>query len=611
MPHHSGPAAQDSPHSPAAFGPSARSGARQPPDAPRTWRRVARLLRPHRAAVLLVLVLAGAFSALNAAIPLLSRFVFDRALFGPAGPDLPLLAGLAALAAVIACATGAVDLAQTWVSARIAQRVVHTLRTEMFGRLQRMPLAFFARTKGGEIQSRLAGDTAQVEHAVKDTLPEALAGVLGFVTAGGTMLAISPPLAAAAVVLAPVVFWVSSRSGRALKNLSAVSQEARAELASITAERLSLGGVTLAGVHGRREDERAAFAGESRRLARLQVRAGLAAQLVLSVAHVFFVLTPYLVFVAAGLARGITAGTLVAFIVLQSRLYQPLGQILHIFTDLRSVQGAFERVFEYLDLPAEPERPGVSDRGPGALAVRGVAFRYPGAGGHDRMALRDVSLDIPAGSAVLIVGPSGSGKTTLGHLLAGLHSPAAGTVTIDGAEVRGPLPGRLCIATQESFLFQGSVADNLRYAAPGACLDELARVCRITRIHERIMALPDGYATVVGERGALLSGGERQRVALARALLADASVLVLDEATSALDPLTEREVVEAVLAERRGRTTLMISHRFAALECFDIVVALDRGRVVEQGAPGDLRGHPHGLYARLVRAQTTPGGACR
>ncbi|MCC5575613.1 ABC transporter ATP-binding protein [Microtetraspora sp. AC03309] len=657
MPDSSGPAAEATPYPPAS-------------SAPRTWRRVARLFRPHRPAVLLVLVLVAAFSAFNAAVPLLSQVVIDRALFGPGGPDLPLLAGLAALAAAAACAVGAVDLGQTWVSARTAQRVVRSLREEMYDRLQRMPLDFFATTKGGEIQSRLSGDTAQVEHAIKDTLPGVLAGVLGFVVAGVAMVALSPPLAGAAVVLAPVAFWVSSRSGRALKKLSGVSQQARAELSSIAAERLSLGAVILTRVHGRSEDERAAFAAESGRLARLQVRSGLAAQLVLSVAHVFFVLTPYLVFLTAGLTREMTPGTLLAFIVLQSRLYQPLGQILQISAELRSVQGAFERVFEYLDLrpetrepearepearepearkpemrepeACEPEacEPEIHRHGPGAMAVQGVAFSYPATrapggeqGGeqrgeqrgeqdaeqacgqgrepgtdHGHAALREVGIDIPAGSTVLVVGPSGSGKSTLGHLLAGLRRPTEGAVVIDGTEVRGPLPGRLCIVPQDPFLFQGSVAENLRYADPGASPEELVRVCEITRIHERIMALPGGYEARVGERGALFSGGERQRVALARALLADASVLVLDEATSALDPLTEAEVVEAILAERRGRTTVVITHRFGVLDSFDTVVALERGRVAEQGAPGDLRGEPHGLYARMVRAQT---GAAR
>ncbi|MEV3981595.1 ABC transporter ATP-binding protein [Nonomuraea sp. NPDC049758] len=581
--------------------------AREKPPAPGTWRRVVRLFMPHRLAICFVVLLVVAYSALNAAVPLLTQLVFDRALFGAGGPDLPLLALIAGLAAATACAVGVVDLGQSWVSARVAQQVVHALRVELFGRLQRMPLAFFAATPGGEIQSRLANDTAQIENAVKDTLPSTLSGVIGFVAAAGAMVALSPQLAGAALILAPIVVWVASRSGRALRNLSEVSQHSRAQLSAIVAERLSLGAVILARVHGRSADEAGRFATESRRLIRLGVRSGLVAQGVLSAGHVFFVLTPYLVFVAAGLSDGITPGTLVAFTVLQARLYQPLWQLLHISTEFRSAQGAFERVFDYLDMEPELE-PGPDARpdpapGPGALAVHGATFRYA-AEERGRPALDAVSLALPAGSTTLVVGPSGSGKTTLGHLLAGLHTPTEGWVRIDGVKITRPSPGQVCIATQEPFLFQGSIADNLRYAAPDATADDLMRACRLTRVHERIMALPDGYDSLVGERGALLSGGERQRIALARALLAGASVLVLDEATSALDPMTELEVVEAILAERAGRTTVMITHRFGVLESFDTVVALDEGRVAEHGDRLDLLGDRHGWYARMVRAQT-------
>ncbi|MBG0827198.1 ABC transporter ATP-binding protein [Planomonospora sp. ID67723] len=579
----------------------------KPSSAPGTWRRVVRLFLPYKPAVCVITALIVAYSALNAALPLLTQLVFDRALFGADGPDLPLLAATAGLAATAACAVGAVDLGQTWVSARVAQRVVHSLRVEMFGLLQRMPLAFFAAERGGEIQSRLAGDTAQIENAVKDTLPGVLAGAFGFVAAAGAMVVLSPVLASVALVLSPLVLLVASRSGRALENLSAAGQRVRAELASIVAERLSLGGVTMARVHGRRDGEVARFGAESERLAGLGVRSGLVAQGVLSAGHVFFVLTPYLVFLTAGLTDGVTPGTLAAFTVLQARIYQPLWQILNISTEIRSVRGAFARVFEYLDLQPESEPQRSPGPGPGALTVRRAGFRYPGTDRTERPALCDVSIDIPAGSATLVIGPSGSGKTTLGHLLAGLHPPAEGSVQVDGAEIRAPVPERVCIAVQEPFLFQGSVADNLRYAAPAATKDELVRVCEITRIHDRITELPGGYDASVGERGALLSGGERQRVALARALLADAPVLVLDEATSALDPLTEAAVVEAVLADREGRTTVMITHRFGMIDAFDTVIALEGGRVVEQGTRPDLLRDRDGLYTRMVRAQTGSG----
>ncbi|WP_202638826.1 ABC transporter ATP-binding protein [Bailinhaonella thermotolerans] len=556
-----------------------------------TTRRILRLLRPHRWALLAVVLLAAVFSALTAAIPLLTQAVIDRALFGPGGPRPGLLAAFAGLAALAALAAAGVGLLQAWISGRTAHRIVHSLRVRLFGHLQRLPLGFFATAQGGEVQSRLANDTTQIEESVKESIPAFLGGLLGFVFALGAMFTLSWQLAVVTVGLAPVVLYVSARTTRALRDLSAAGQESRAAIASIAAERLSLGGVTLARVHAREGDEAAAFTAESGRLAALGVRAAVATQAVLSAGHVFFVLAPYAVFAAAGLLDGVTPGTLIAFVVLQARLHQPLWQLLQTAAEYRTAEAALDRVFAYLDLaPAPAVRPEPAAR-PGEVAVAGLSFAYGGA----EPALRDIALDLAPGTAALVVGPSGSGKTTLGHLLAGLHPPGGGTVRVGGP---------VCLAPQEPVLFQGTIAENLRYAAPGATLGELAAACRTTGIHERIEALPDGYESVVGERGALLSGGERQRVALARALLSGAPVLVLDEATSALDPVTENQVIEAVLAFRAGLTTIMITHRLRAPAAFDTVIVLNRGRVAESGPHPALLTNPHGLYTRLLRAQS-------
>lgn len=565
---------------------------------PRTGGRILRLFAPHRRAVCLVVPLVAVHSALHAAVPLLAGLVFDRALFGPGGPDLGLLAAIAGVAGGVAATAAGVDLAQTWLAARVAERVVHGLRGDLFRHLQRMPLGFFAAARGGEIQSRLVNDTDRIEDTVKDGVPAVLGSALVLVFALGAMVALSPPLAVVAVALLPGAFWVAARSGRALRRLAATGQQVRAELSSISAERLSLGGVTLARVHGRADDEAARFGAESRRLAGLGVRSSVVAQSVLAAGQVFLVLTPYVVYVAAGLTGGLTPGELVAFAALQARVYQPLWQILDFATGFQAARAAFERVFHHLDLPVPPPAPaGI----PGESPYVGV--RLAGAGySHDedrsRWALRDVTLELPPGSATLVVGPSGSGKTTLGRLLAGLHPPTEGTVATG--------PGPVCLVPQEPFLLHGSVAGNLRYAAPGATLDDLVRACRITRVHDRVAALPGGYDAVVGERGALLSGGERQRIALARGLLSTAPVLVLDEATSALDPSAELDVVHAVLGARAGLTTVMISHRLGVAAAFDTVVVLDGGRIAEQGAPDELLARPDGQYAGLARAAFQP-----
>jgi ATP-binding cassette subfamily B protein len=436
-------------------------------------------------------------------------------------------------------------------------------------------------------------------------LPGILSAAGGLVVAAGAMAVLSPVLTVVALALAPLVLWVARRLGHVLKSLSDSGQRIRADLSSLVAERLSLGGVTLARVHGRREHEGERFTEESERLALLQVRSSMITEWVLSAGHVFFALTPYLVFVAAGVADGVSPGTLAAFTVLQARLYHPLWQILHISTDLRSAQGAFDRVFDYLDLQQEQvlRQQAVARAGnAGGFTARGMGFCYS-AEGESHPAVREVDLEIPAASTTLIVGPSGSGKSTLGYLLAGLHLPTEGSISFAGTQISGPMPDRVCIAMQEPFLFQGTIADNLRYAAPEATMRDLVRACETTQIHDRIAALADGYDSLVGERGMLFSGGERQRLALARAILADTPALVLDEATSALDPIAEAKVVRAVLAQREGRTTIMITHRFGLLETFDTVLVLDAGRVVEHGARADLLGKRTGLYTRMVHAQ--------
>jgi ATP-binding cassette subfamily B protein len=588
--------------------------------APVTGRRVAGLFAPHRLAVGLVAGLVVLSAGLNVLVPLLTQVVFDRALFGPGGPDLELLGLLAAAAAGIAVMVGVVDLVEARMSESIAHRILHTLREQTYRSLQRQPLEFFGATRGGELQSRLVGDTAEVEEAIKETTPSIISTVAGIAFILAAMLSLSYQLTAVSVLMSPFLVWAAARASRAIRRVAAAAQETRARLTSLAAERLSLPGVTLARVYGRQGEEAARFAAESGRLSRLEVRTGMLAQRVMSIAQAFFLVSPYLVFLAAGRLDHVSAGTLAAFAILQTRLYQPLGQMLRLSTELRAALAAFDRVFAYLDLPAEA-RPRSGRCAGGAtggaaevkrlgevkrLRATSVAFAYQVAGSRRQTwSLRDVSLDLAAGAAALVVGPSGSGKTTLAYLLAGLYAPATGSIHIDDVDTAdidvAEVHRCVRIAGQEPFLLQGTIAENLRYGDAAATPQELERVCRMVRIHDRIATLPDGYASPVGERGALFSGGERQRIALARALLADPAVLVLDEATSALDAATERAVVTAILRHRRPGITVMISHRIGVMQAFDTVVVLDRGRVVEHGRPAELATRPDGYCLRMLR----------
>jgi ATP-binding cassette subfamily B protein len=578
-------------------------------DTSSTGRRVVGLFAMHRRAVGLMVVLVVLASGLNVLIPLLTQVVFDRALFGPDSPDLKLLGLLAAAAVGVAITAGATHLLEAFVSESVAAQILHGLRQRMYQSLQRQPLGFFSEAQGGELQSRLVNDTAQVEESIKETIPSVISTVAGVAFILAAMFYLSDRLLVVTLLLSPIVLWVTARSSRAIRQVATTAQESRARLASLAAERLSLPGIILARVYGRQDEEAASFAAESERLSRLRVRAGMLAQRVMSVAHVFFLVSPYLVFLAVGHLGQVSVGTLAAFTVLQARLYQPLGHLLRISTELRAALGAFDRVFAYVDLPAAPADPlpwpayrrlGEVKR----LRAADLAFAQRG---NQTWSLQGVNLDIVAGSAVLVVGPSGSGKTTLGYLLAGLYPPAAGAIHLDDTDTAdlgtAAVHRWVRIACQEPFLVHGTIAENLRYGQVGATQQEMERACRMVSIHDRIMALPEGYDSPVGERGALLSGGERQRVALARAVIGDPAVLVLDEATSALDTATELAVVEAVLRHRSRGITLMVSHRMSVMRAFDFIVVLDRGRIVEQGRPDDLAGRPGSYCARMLRAE--------
>jgi ATP-binding cassette subfamily B protein len=598
----------------------------------RTGRRVVALFRPYRRRVAVVAAAILVSSLLGIVLPFLTQAVFDRALFpraadGSTGePRLGLLVALVAASVGVTLLGAVLGVATTWLTTRLGNAVMRDLRDRLFAHLQRMELAFFTGTRTGEIQSRLGNDVAGVQSVVTDTASSILGNVVTVLSALVAMLVLSWRLTLVAVVLLPVFVLLQVRVGRVRRRVAGATQRSVADMTAITQETLSVSGVLLAKVFDRQDAEVRRYAEENARQADLQVRQTMTGQSFFATVQAFFGLTPALVYLVAGLSIGgvflaggadsLTAGTIVAFTTLQTRLLFPVVALLRVGVDVQTSLALFERVFEYLDLePAIEDRPGAldlrKDDVAGRVAFEDVRFRYAtgdraGSDGAQPWVLDGVSIDVPAGSLVAFVGPSGAGKTTASYLVPRLYDVDGGRVTLDGHDVRdltrATLARAVGVVTQESYLFHASVRDNLRYGRPDATDEEVRAAARAANIDERVERLAEGYDTTVGERGYRLSGGEKQRLAIARVLLADPRVLILDEATSALDTASERLVQQALEEAMRGRTTIAIAHRLSTVLAADTIFVLDRGRVVERGTHAELLARG-GLYAGLYAEQ--------
>jgi ATP-binding cassette subfamily B protein len=580
--------------------------------------RVGRLFRPYRGRLAIVLAAILLSSSLGAVNPILTKHVFDDALFCESGcPDQSLLWQLIGAIVLLAATTSAIGLGQAVVSARMGQEVMRDLRQSLYEHLHRMPLRFFTRTKTGEIQSRLTNDVGGVDEIVTYAAANTFANIVILVSSVVAMLVLSWELTLVSMGVVPLFGYLSYRIGRRGHGRWKASSESRAELTAMAEETLSVSGVLLTKTFGRQTDAVRRFRDENDKLARLQYRAQMNGRFFWSIVSTFFALGPAVVFVVAAwqlsnnAAAAFSAGTIVAFVALQNRMFWPIGELFHELVDVMSSFALFERVFEYLDLRSDLEdAPGAARLRPedvrGGIALRGVRFRYDEQTDGRPWTLDGIDLEIAPGELAALVGPTGAGKTTLSYLIPRLYDVQEGRVEIDRRDVREVTQQSLAdcigVVTQETFLFHASVRDNLLYAKPDAGQEELERAARTAFIHERILELPEGYDTKVGERGYRLSGGEKQRLAIARALLKDPRILILDEATSSLDSASERIVHAALRPLMRGRTTLAIAHRLSTIVAADVIFVLDRGRVVEHGTHAELvaRG---GLYAELYDHQ--------
>jgi len=588
--------------------------------------RVFQYARPYLGAIAIVLVAITLTSLLGLLPPLIYRELIDVVL--PNG-DLRLLNLLALGLFAVPLFSGVLAVLQRHYSARAGEGIIYDLRNQMFDHLGRMSMRFFTNTKSGEIVSRFNNDVVGAQSAITGTIPEILTNIVTLVSTLAVMVSIEWRLALLSVLVLPLFLAPARRVGLILRKIRRQALDYNAEMSTQITETLTVNGALLMKSFNRLPAEEQRFKRVSANVRDIGVRRAEVSQLFFMGLGLVGAVGSALVYWVGGwmvLNDALTVGTIVAFTAYLARLYGPISALTNVQVEFVTALVSFERVFEYLDLPVEiQDKPGAVrlEKVEGRIRFEDVWFQYQGplvgdapatnagANGEDaapsaRHALQALNFEIEPGALTALVGPSGAGKTTITYLLPRLYDPTAGRITLDGIDLRDialdSLAQQFGIVSQEAYLFHDTILANLLYAKADATPAELEAACRAANIHEMIAALPDGYETVVGERGYRLSGGEKQRLAIARVILKDPRILVLDEATSHLDSQSEMLIQTALETLMRGRTSVVIAHRLSTILAADKILVVDKGRIVEQGTHRELLAHG-GLYATLYETQ--------
>ena len=592
---------------------------------PGTVKRIASYAVAYKSALIFFLITVVIDAVLVITSPLLLKRLIDDGVI-PGNPGL--VTQLALLVGLIAILDALFSMIGRWFSARIGENLIFDLRTQVFSHVQKQSIAFFTRTQTGALISRINSDVIGAQQAFTTTLSGLVSNILTLILVVGALLTLSWQITLLALSLLPLFLFPTKWVGRKLQGLTRESFNLNAEMSATMTERFNVSGALLVSLYGDQNSERDYFSSRARKVANIGVSIALLQRL-------FFIALTSIAAIATAFAYGvgghyainkeITLGTLLAITTLLVRLYGPLTALSNVRVDVMTALVSFERVFEVLDLtPMVRDRDGALDiaTGPLSLEFYSVRFSYPraeeislasleGAAKPEMIEsgeiLSGISFNSPAGSLTALVGPSGAGKTTISSLIPRLYDVTSGAIKINGVDIRdlkvAKLRDAIGVVTQDAHMFHDSIAENLRYAKRDASYEEMERACKSAQIWELISTLPNGFETVVGERGHRLSGGEKQRLAIARLLLKSPRIVILDEATAHLDSENEALVQEALATALEGRTSIVIAHRLSTVRKADQILVLESGSIKERGKHDELIALK-GLYADLYERQT-------
>ncbi|MFC4373940.1 ABC transporter ATP-binding protein [Nocardia halotolerans] len=589
-----------------------------------TARRILRFAEPHRRRITGFLLLSVLAATLGVATPVLAGRVVNDIVGGSAPRTVVLLALAIAGLAVLDAGLG---LMIRWLSARIGEGLILDLRTAVFDHVQKMPVAFFTRTRTGALVSRLNSDVIGAQRAFSDTLSGVVTNLVTLVLTLGVMLSISWQITLLALVLLPVFVIPARRAGNRLAEMQREAAQLNADMSTQMTERFSAPGATLVKLFGRPRQESSEFAVRATRVRDIGVRTAMLQTTFVTSLTLVSALALALVYGLGGwyaLHGRLDAGSVVALSLLLVRLYTPLTALASARLEVMAALVSFERVFEVLDLkPLIEDAPNATPvpDGPVSVELDAVNFGYPSADKVSLASLEDVatldsrggvevlhevSLRAEPGQLIALVGSSGAGKSTIAQLVSRLYDVDSGAVRLNGADVREltteSIQRAVGLVTQDGHLFHDTIRANLLLARPEASDEQLWDALRRARLADLVGSLADGLDTVVGERGYRLSGGERQRLTIARLLLKQPRVVILDEATASLDSTSEAAVQEALTEALIGRTALVIAHRLSTIRAADQILVLEDGRIIERGTHADLL-NADGRYAELYRTQ--------